>query len=221
MALNYSRDDERAAATLTQCTKVNSNAIMVKADIGKAVGADSLIQRAMDRFGRIDVLINNAARAIDRPALDMTEDEWSIVVDVNMLGPLLCSQRAARHMLDQASGGAIVNIGASTGIRGRRNGINTCASKAGLMMMTQCLALELGPKIRVNTVVPGLTLTEEAELRFGLNDPAARRRREQDIPLQRLGQPEDVADAVMMLLSNESNFITGQKIVVDGGQYMW
>jgi 3-oxoacyl-[acyl-carrier protein] reductase len=100
-------------------------------------------------------------------------------VDANLKGPFLCSQLASRHMLDQEDGGTILNIGSSTGIRGRRNGVNTCASKAALMMMTQCLALELGPKVRVNSVVPGMTLTEDTERRFGLHDPAVRRSREE------------------------------------------
>jgi NAD(P)-dependent dehydrogenase (short-subunit alcohol dehydrogenase family) len=124
-------------------------------------------------------------------------------------------------MLAQDDGGAILNIGAFTGIRARRNGINTCASKAGLMIMTQCLALELAPRIRVNTIVPGLVVTEETEKRFGLTDPDIQRQREAGVPLGRLGSPADVADAVMLALSPEARFMTGQKIIVDGGQNMW
>jgi 3-oxoacyl-[acyl-carrier protein] reductase len=87
------------------------------------------------------------------------------------------------------------------------------------MLVTQCLALELGPKVRVNTVVPGLT--DETRRRFHLDDPSVLRARSESIPLQRVGQPEDVADAVMLLLSDGARFITGQRLVVDGGQYMW
>jgi NAD(P)-dependent dehydrogenase (short-subunit alcohol dehydrogenase family) len=140
---------------------------------------------------------------------------------VNLKGAFLCSQHAARQMLTQDSGGLIVNIGASTGIRGRRNGVNTCASKAGLMVMTQCLALELAPAIRVNTIIPGLVETDETTHRFHLDDPAVRAEREHAIPMRRLGAPTDIADAVMLLLSPEARFITGQRIVVDGGQNMW
>ena len=221
VVLNYSADDERAKATLSQCKQISSNVVLVKADVSNSDAASHLIQRAVDEFGRLDVLVNNAARVIDGPALEMTEDAWDRVVNVNLRGPFLCSQQAARQMLTQDDGGTILNIGASTGIRGRRNGVNTCASKAGLMVMTQCLALELGPRIRVNTIVPGLTLTDETERRFGLDDPTERHARERSIPLQRLGRQEDVADVVMMMLSDEARFITGQKVVVDGGQYMW
>ena len=221
VVLNYSVDDERAAATLAICQRIDPSVILVKADVSSAAAVAGLVQRAVDEFGSLDVLVNNAARVLDRPFLEMTEDEWDGVLDVNLKGAFLCCQQAARQMLTQDRGGVILNVGASTGIRGRRNGVNTCASKAGLMLMTQCLALELGPKIRVNTIIPGLTLTEETEQRFGLQDPSVRREKEQQIPLQRLGRPEDVADVVTLMLSNEARFMTGQRVVVDGGQNMW
>ena len=221
VALNHSADDERAAAALAECQHLDPGAMLVKADISSADEASDLVARAIGAFGRLDVLVNNAARVVDKPALDLTADDWDSVVDVNLKGAFLVSQHAARQMLKQDDGGVILSIGAPTGIRGRRNGVNTCASKAGLMMMTQCLALELAPKIRVNTIIPGLTVTEETQHRFGLDDPAVRRTREDAVPLQRLGQPEDVANAVMLMLASESRFITGQKIVVDGGQNMW
>ncbi len=142
-------------------------------------------------------------------------------MDVNLKGAFLCSQHAARQMLTRDDGGVIVNIGASAGIRGRRNEVSTCASKAGLMIMTQCLALELAPKIRVNTVIPGLTVTGETTGRFDLGNPATRLAREEAVPLRRLAQAEDVADAVMLMLSGEAGFITGQRLIVDSRQNMW
>jgi 3-oxoacyl-[acyl-carrier protein] reductase len=221
VVLNYAVDDGRAAEALARCCEDRPGTQLVKADISTAFGAATLIRQVIDAFGRLDVLVNNAARVIDKPALEMTEDEWNQVVDVNLKGAFLCSQHAAKQMLTQVTGGVILNIGSSTGIRGRRNGVNTCASKAGLMVMTQCLALELAPKIRVNTIVPGLTVTDETWHRFNLGDPATRHGREEAIPLQRLGQAADVADAVMLMLSPDAEFITGQKLIVDGGQNMW
>jgi len=221
VALNYAADDERAAATLSECRLISPDVILLKADIGSADAAVSMIEQALETFGRIDVLVNNAARVIDRPALEMTEAEWDKVLDVNLKGAFIVAQRAARQMITQEEGGIILNIGASTGIRGRRNGVNTCASKAALMIMTQCLALELAPKIRVNTIIPGFVMTEETESRFGLTDPDVRSKRLEAVPLGRLGHPEDVADAVMLMLAPSARFITGQKIVVDGGQNMW
>jgi len=221
MTLSYSADDQQASRALKACREADPSAVLVKSDIGTAAGAAGLVAQAAGAHGRLDVLVNNAARVIDKAALEMTEADWDAVLDVNLKGAFLCSQHAARLMLAQDDGGVILNIGSSTGIRGRRNGVNTCASKAGLMIMTQCLALELAPRIRVNTIVPGLVVTDETTARFGLGDPAVLRAREEATPLQRLGQPEDVADAVMLLLSPEAEFITGQKLVVDGGQNMW
>lgn len=222
VVINYSSHDSAAFAALEACQRVNRDrVVMEKADVSIAADAHRLVRRAVSEFGTLDVLINNAARVIDRPFLEMTEVDWDTVVDVGMKGAFLCSQVAVRHMLEQEGGGVILNIGASTGINARRNGINTCASKAGLMIMTQCIALELGPKIRVNTIIPGLTVTGETERRFGLHDPAVRSEREAAIPMRRIGQPEDVAAAVMLALSEDANFISGQKIVVNGGQYMW
>src|SRR6266700_4374951 len=204
VVLNYSADDERAAAAIAQCQQIDPSTVIIKADISNAEAASGLIHQAADAYGRLDVLVNNAARVIDRPALEMTESEWDAVIDVNLKGAFLCSQHAALQMLTQDDGGVILNIGASTGIRGRRNGVNTCASKAGLMIMTQCLALELGPKIRVNTIIPGLTITDETEQRFHLDDSADLRARTEAIPLQRIGTPEDIAHAVTMLLSDQA-----------------
>jgi NAD(P)-dependent dehydrogenase (short-subunit alcohol dehydrogenase family) len=220
VTLSYSSDDQQAERALAQCREASPSAVLVKADLGTAAGAADLIERAAGAHGRLDVLVNNAARVVDGPFLEMTEADWDAVLDVNLKGAFLCSQHAARLMLAQDDG-VILNIGSSTGIRGRRNGVNTCASKAGLMVMTQCLALELAPRIRVNTIVPGLVVTGETTTRFRLDDPAVRSEREQAIPLHRLGRPEDIADAVMLLLSPEARFITGQKLVVDGGQNMW
>lgn len=222
VVLNYSRNDDRAKAALAECLDLApGSAVLVKADVSSRTAVTEMVAETVRRFSTLDVLINNAAVALDKPALDMTEDEWDRVIDVNLKGPFLCSQTAARQMLRQDEGGAIINVGSSTGIRGRRNGVNTCASKAGLMLMTQCLALELGPNVRVNTIIPGMTATDDAILRFGLDDPEKRRALEAAVPMGRLGTPQDVAGAVMLLLSDDARFITGQKLVVDGGQYMW
>ena len=221
VVLNYASDDAQAQQTLRLCQKENPHVLLVKADVSQKGEVEALMQESVQAFHSLDVLINNAARVIDRPLHALTEEDWDLVVDTNMKGVFFCSQAASTYMLQQEEGGVILNIGAPTGIRGRKNGINTCASKAGIMVMTQCLALELGPKIRVNTIIPGLTLTEETEQRFHLDDPTVLRARTEAIPLQRNGTPEDIAHAVTMLLSDQGRFINGQKIVVDGGQYMW
>jgi 3-oxoacyl-[acyl-carrier protein] reductase len=221
VVLNYASDDQQAAEALRLCQEVTSSVVPQKADVSKRTDVESLMHAAVETFGTLDLLVNNAARVADGPVLEMSDDDWTRVVETNMRGTFLCSQIAARQMMKQEDGGAILNIGAATGIRARKNGINTCASKAAVMLMTQCLALELAPKIRVNTIIPGITLTDEVAERYHLRDPAVRRAREERIPLQRLGTPEDVADAVMLLISQESRFMTGHKFFVDGGEHMW
>lgn len=221
VALNYASDDQAASQALEACQTLTPHVMLIKADISNKQAVEDLMRKSVETFHSLDVLVNNAALVVDKPLHELSEDDWDRVIDTNMKGTFLCSQIASRYMLKQDEGGIILNIGASTGIRGRKNGINTCASKAGIMIMTQCLALELGPKIRVNTIIPGLTKTEETAKRFHLDDPQVLQARTETIPLQRVGTPEDVANTVIMLLSDEAQFINGQKIVVDGGQYMW
>ncbi len=221
IVLNYASDERAAHVALERFKQETPHVRLIQADVSNRSAVEGLMQECIKIFGSLDVLVNNAARVIDKPVHEMNEDDWDQVIDINMKGTFLCSQIASSYMLRQDAGGVILNIGASTGIRGRKNGINTCASKAGIMIMTQCLALELGPKIRVNTIVPGLTRTEETEQRFHLNDPEVLHAREENIPLGRIGTPEDIANAVILLLSQTASFITGQKLVVDGGQYMW
>lgn len=129
VVLNYASDHQRAKRTLAECQDIGLDVRLEQADVANPDNASRLIAHTVNEFGRLDVLINNAAQVIDKPALEMTESDWDRVLSVNLKGAFLCSQHAARHMLHQAEGGAIINIGAPTGIRGRRNGVNTCASK--------------------------------------------------------------------------------------------
>src|SRR5262249_38672452 len=122
-------------------------------------------------------------------------------------------------MLD--GGGVVINVGATTGIRPRVEGVNYCASKAGLLQLTKCLAVELAPRVRVNCLIPGAIETEEVVTRLRLDDPQARARLLAEIPQRRIGTPEDVADALEFLVGPGSSYLTGQKIIVDGGQFMW
>jgi acetoacetyl-CoA reductase/3-oxoacyl-[acyl-carrier protein] reductase len=118
-------------------------------------------------------------------------------------------------MLRQSHGGIILNIGATTAIRGRTNGVNYCSSKAGVLAITKCVALEMAPKVRVNCVIPGSTHVRAVE------DPERLRTREATIPLGRLGTPEDISNVVSFLVSDQAAYIHGQKIIVDGGQFMY
>ena len=221
LVLNYLSDDESAGETLRMCKEIHSQVIVFKADISEKQAVEKLVQEARKTFDSIDVLINNAGLNIDKPLHDLTEEDWDRVVDTNMKGIFLCSQIASKYMLQQESGGIIVNIGASTGIRGRTNGINYCASKAGVLIMTKCLALELAPKIRVNCVIPGMTRTDELVHRYKLYDPEVLKAAERSVPMNRVCEPEEIADVVSFVISDEARYIHGQKIIVDGGQFMF
>src|SRR5260370_16900861 len=148
LMLSYSENDERAASALAEWREVSPDVILVKADVSNPHDVSDLMGRTVESFGRIDGLVNNAARVIDKPALEMTENEWDTVMNVNLKGAFICSQHAARQMMKQHEGGVILNIGASTGLRGRRNGVNPCPPKPALMLLPQSRPLHLAPKPR-------------------------------------------------------------------------
>lgn len=221
LALNYLADDVNAEKTLNECLELTPNIRLIKGDVSSVKDVEAIVRITVDAFHSIDAVINNAGQNIDKPLLEMKETDWDRVVNTNMKGVFLLSQAAARHMLAQDRKGHIINIAATTGIQGRANGINYCASKAGVIVMTKCLALELGPKIRANCVIPGFTRTRESIKRFDLENRENEELEKRKIPLNRLARPEEIADMVSFLLSHQASYINGQKFIVDGGEYMY
>lgn len=213
IVLNYRADDDAAAEAVEACRSAGAAAVPVKADVSQRAGVDRLVDEALGRFGAIHVLVNNAGRNIDRPFLEMSDEDWRTVLETNLSSAFMCAQAAARSMV-AGDGGVIINIGSTTAIRGRANGANYCAAKAGLLTLTKCLALELAPKVRVNCVIPG-------SVDSGAGDPARLARVLGTVPLGRMGTPEDVAQAVSYLVSARAAYVTGQKVIVDGGQFMY
>jgi 3-oxoacyl-[acyl-carrier protein] reductase len=191
----------------------------VPADVGDPDAVADVGQRILAEHGPPRVLVNNAGRNIDRPFLQLSVADWREVIDTNLSGVFYLTRELAPAMLTEP-GAVIVNVGATTGIRVRRDGANYCASKAGLLQLTRCLALELAPRIRVNCLIPGMTETEELTTRFHLDDPAALAEVLAGIPQARIGTTEDIADALEFLIGPASAYLTGQKLVVDGGQFM-
>ncbi len=186
-------------------------------DVASENEVDELVTRAEAFLGRIDVLANNAGIAWQEPFIDMTTEHWDRVLDVNLRGQFLVARRVARSMIRHGTGGAIVNMASTNALEGEAGYAHYNASKGGIVMLTRTMAVELGPHgIRVNALCPGKIATPlqgEAEA----SEYTARFVRER-IPLGRSGTPEEVAAAYAFLASDEASFITGELLVVDGGQ---
>jgi NAD(P)-dependent dehydrogenase (short-subunit alcohol dehydrogenase family) len=188
---------------------------IVKADLAVADEARALVNQSVERFGRLDILVNNGGIFPRSWAFEMSEDEWNRVIDTNLKGTFMCSQAAARVM-KQGGWGRIVNI-SSIVIRGVPRGAHYSASKAGIVGLTRSLALEWAPEVLVNCVAPGIIDTPQP--RMGLSEDQITERVSR-LPLPRIGQPEDVAQAVFFFVSESSSWITGQTLHVNGGDLM-
>lgn len=220
VVVNYRSSKEEAVQVVDEIVAAGGEALAYQADVRCRDEVLKLTNDVVERMGRIDVLINNAGLNIDRPFLEMTFEDWSRVMEVNLDGTFHCTQIVANTMIQLGIQGSIVNMSASTALHGRKNGANYCASKAGIIALTKCTALELAPRIRVNCVVPGFIETQEVIDRFSLDDDASKKGILGSIPLQRLGQSEDIANMVSFLCSDKASYITGQLFFVNGGDYM-
>jgi NAD(P)-dependent dehydrogenase (short-subunit alcohol dehydrogenase family) len=190
-------------------------AFSAQADVGVAADVDRMFAQALERFPRLDILVNNAGVQTWKPLLDLTEAEWDRTIDTNLKGCFLCTQRAARHMRERGRG-RIVNIGSGCNKIAFPNLVDYTASKGGIEMFTKVAAVELGQyQITVNCVAPGAVEIERTKLEAG--DYAGTWAKL--TPLGRVGQPADVARAVVFLASDAAEFITGQTIWVDGGLF--
>src|SRR5262249_29303712 len=215
VAVNHVGGPERADETVRELKALGVDAVAVKADVRRADDVSAMVEAAVARFGRIDLFVNNAGVQTWKDFMDVTEDEWDLVIDTNLKGCFLCTQAAARQMT-ASGGGSIVNIGSGSNLVPFPNLVAYTASKGGIQMLTKVAALALGSHgIRVNCVAPGAILTERTK--DELPDYAGRFAA--ITPLGRVGMPEDVADAVIFLASDASRFITGQTIGVDGGLF--
>jgi 3-oxoacyl-[acyl-carrier protein] reductase len=219
VVINYSKSTNEANELCNKITqKSGDNCVLcVQADVGDRLSVNRMFDAIMQKFGKIDVLVNNAGINKDGPFLTMTGSQWAEVITTILTGAFNCSQEYSLRYRGDC--GHIINIGAVTGISGRKDGINYCTARAGILNFTHCLALELAPKICVNTVTPGYINTEEVMHRRALHikenlDNAIAR-----IPSARLGIPDDIFKAIYFLV-NDSSFITGQNLIVDGGYLM-
>ena len=214
--LHYDPDDSAAKEALDRLADKGVQAETHRIDVSNRGEVDRLFKDVLDRFGRVDALINNAGITKDGLLMRMSEDDWDQVLRVNLKGVFNCAQAVIRSMV-KARSGRIVNISSVAGQIGNAGQTNYAASKAGILGFTKSLAREVGSRgITVNAVAPGFINTEmTSSLPDKLKESFV-----QQIPLARVGEPEDVAEAVHWLCSEGSKYITGQVIHVNGGLYM-
>ena len=219
VVINFSKSQGEAHTVYQEICNLSNprNVMLVKADVSKRTEVKNMFDRIVDNFGKIDVLINNASINLDGPFLEMTNEQWQKPINTNLTGTFICSQEFAFHF--QGDIGHIINISAHTGIQGRINGCNYCSAKAGVIILTHCLALELAPKIRVNCIIPGLIETAEVMTRYDLYNQDNYRAAISRIPLGRSGTPEDIFRMAYFIIEH-SDYITGQKFFVNGGNFM-
>ncbi|NIO05101.1 MAG: 3-oxoacyl-[acyl-carrier-protein] reductase [Proteobacteria bacterium] len=207
---------EMARSTAEEIEKIGRRALAIEANVARFEDGEKMVRETVEALGRIDILINNAGITRDGLMLRMSEEDWDLVLDVNLKGAFNCTKAAIRHMVRQRSG-KIVNIASVVGLMGNAGQANYAASKAGLIGFTKTVAREFASRgITVNAVAPGYIDTPMTQ---GLPENVKEELKKL-IPLDRLGTPEDVAKAVFFLVTSASDYVTGQVLQVDGGLYM-
>ena len=218
VVINYTANQAAGEEVITAIKEMGEKAVLVKADVSKAADAEALVQKGVDEFGGIDILVNNAG--LSRPAmlLKMTEDQWDQVVDIHLKGAFLCTQFAARNMKEQNKG-KIINVTSVAGIVGTVGQINYSAAKGGLLSFTKSAARELARyNVCVNVICLGIVATDMTEkIR---TDEKLKEIYMNRILLKRFAEPDDISPAFVFLSSDESDYITGQLLCVDGGYGM-
>jgi NAD(P)-dependent dehydrogenase (short-subunit alcohol dehydrogenase family) len=214
VVVNYRSNTEGAQGVVDQIKANGGKAIAIQADVAQREEVEQLIAQTVDAFGRLDVIVNNAGLQGLAFLMDMTDEDWDSLMAVNLRGTFLCTQLAAKQMIAQGDGGAIINIASIEAENPAQMHSHYNASKAGVKMHAAAAANELGTHgIRVNTVSPGLIWRE------GLDEgwPDGVERYKKASPLGRLGMPDDIADACLFLASPAARWISGVNLRVDGG----
>ena len=210
VVVSYRTSSQEARRTVDAIHRHGVRALAVRADLSRASDVQRLMARIQRQFGRLDVLVNSAARFDRTPLATLSEADWDRALDTNLKGPFLCALYAAR-LMRRHGGGKIINVADWAGVRPYRDYLPYCVSKAGVLGLTKALAKELAPRIQVTAVAPGPILPPE-----GMS-PAARARIARRVPLKRWGSPQDLVNAVLFLIEG-TDFMTGSTIFVDGGQ---
>jgi len=212
-------DSEAGTKTVRLIEENGGAAIFLQVDVSKAADVKRMVERTVERYGRLDILVNNAGIYTQGDVVEAAEEEWDRILDVNLKGVFLCSKYSIPEMI-KGGGGSIVNIGSEAGIVGIKNQVAYNVSKSGVIALTKSMALDFAlHNIRVNCLCPGRTLTPLVEKVIAeAQDPESTRRAlEEDRPLKRMGRPEEIAAGILFLASDESPYATGSILSIDGG----
>ena len=214
VVVNYLKSDTEANSLIDEIEKLGSEAIAIKCDVSEEEQVEGMVDSAIKKFGKLDILVNNAALVFDVPLFDKSVEQWHRTLSVNLVGPFLCSKYAAPHLTKAK--GKIVNICSNSGLTSfSPPSADYDSSKVGLVSLTKNLAKELAPHVLVNAIAPGWVDTDmNAEL------PEEMIKEEKDKTLlKRFARPEEIAKAVLFLASDDSSYITGSVLAVDGGYF--
>lgn len=216
VVINYAGSEGAAREVVQEIEGMNRKGMMIRANVAQAKEVDEMVKEAISNFGKIDILVNNAGITRDNLLMRMKEEEFDEVISINLKGVFNCIKAVTRPMM-KARGGRIINISSVVGVMGNPGQVNYVSAKAGVIGMTKSVARELAARnITVNAVAPGFIETDMTAVLA----EETRQNLMGQIPLQRLGKPEDIAHVVKFLASEEAAYLTGQVLHVDGGMYM-
>lgn len=216
VAVNFSGSESKANEVVDEIKALGRDAFAVKCDVSNSEEVTEMVKSAIDRFGKLDILINNAGITKDNLLMRMKEQEWDDVININLKGVFLCTKAVTRQMMKQRVG-RIINIASIVGVSGNPGQANYVAAKAGVIGLTKTTAKELATRnITVNAIAPGFITTDMTDK---LPEDVKAEMLKQ-IPLGRLGEPKDIAKITAFLASDDSSYITGQTFHIDGGMVM-
>lgn len=216
VVINYAHNQEKANEVLQTIQQAGGKAIVIQADVSQYQQAIGLVQQTVEHFSRLDIMVNNAGMEIHSPFLEVTEEHWDRVLSVDLKGAFFCAQVAAQQMVKSKTAGRIINISSVHEDIAMPNNAPYCCAKGGLRMMTRTICQELAPyNITVNNIAPGAIQTPiDADVEA---DPEKMKALLAEIPLHRMGQPEEIGKLVVFLASDAASYITGTTYIIDGG----
>ena len=216
VAVNYAGSEAKAIELVDEIKSMGRDAFAIQADVSNSESVTEMVKETIERFGKLDILVNNAGITKDNLLMRMKESEWDDVININLKGVFLCTKAVTRQMMKQRSG-RIINISSIVGVSGNAGQANYVAAKSGVIGLTKTTAKELSTRgINVNAIAPGFISTDMTDK---LNEEVKTEMKKQ-IPLARFGEPKDIARTVVFLASEDSAYMTGQTLHVDGGMVM-